>query len=222
MLKKELPDLRTYEFEEVAFNQLMHNRIYTVLIVCSNYDYYMLEEDGRIDERIFNEYTSLHLRYPPSFVHANSARRAIRMLESDNIDLVITWLDVGNYKAFETSKNIREAFPDVPIAALSHYSAQLRKQLAKENEGTIDYVFHWNGNVEIFLAIIKLAEDRMNAENDINEVGVKAILLVEDSLKFYSRYLPMIYKVITIFSWPILRMMNIKKKLPKNITNSLN
>ena len=104
MLKKELPDLRTYEFEEVAFNQLMHNRIYKVLIVCSNYDYYMLEEDGRIDERIFNEYTSLHLRYPPSFVHANSARRAIRMLESDNIDLVITWLDVGNYKAFETSK----------------------------------------------------------------------------------------------------------------------
>jgi len=196
MFKKELPDLRTYEFEEVAFNQLMQNRIYKVLIVCSNYDYYMLEEDGRIDERIFNEYTSLHLRYPPSFVHANSARRAIRMLDSDNIDLVITWLDVGSYKAFDTSKKIKEAFPNVPIAALSHYSSQLRKQVAKENEGTIDYVFHWNGNVEIFLAIIKLAEDRMNAEHDINEVGVKAILLVEDSLKFYSRYLPMIYKVI--------------------------
>ena len=115
MLKKELPDLRTYEFEEVAFNQLMQNRIYTVLIVCSNYDYYMLEEDGRIDERIFNEYSSLHLRYPPSFVHANSARRAIRMLESDNIDLVITWLDVGNYKAFDTSKQIKEAFPDAKV-----------------------------------------------------------------------------------------------------------
>jgi len=156
----------------------------------------MLEEDGRIDERIFYEYTSLNLRYPPSFIHANSAKRAVAVLESDKIDLVITWLDIGNYKAFETSKLIKESFPDVPIAAISHYSAELRKKLEKENIGIIDFVFHWNGNVDIFLAIIKLAEDRMNAEHDINKIGVKAILLVEDSLRFYSRYLPVIYKII--------------------------
>ncbi|WP_372745899.1 PEP/pyruvate-binding domain-containing protein [Lutibacter sp.] len=196
MTKKKLPDLRTYEFEEVAFNELMQNRINKVLIVCSNYDFYMLEEDGRIDERIFYEYTSLNLRYPPSFLHANSAKRAVMMLESDNIDLVITWLDIGNYKAFETSKLIKESFPDVPIAALSHYSAELRKKLEETDTGIIDFVFHWNGNVDIFLAIIKLTEDRMNAEKDINEIGVKAILLVEDSLRFYSRYLPIIYKII--------------------------
>jgi hypothetical protein len=196
MTKKLLPDLRTYEFEEVAFNELMQNRINKVLIVCSNYDFYMLEEDGRIDERIFYEYTSLNLRYPPSFLHANSAKRAIVMLASDKIDLVITWLDIGNYKAFETSKLIKESFPDVPIAALSHYSSELRKKLEKENIGIIDFVFHWNGNVDIFLAIIKLTEDRMNAAKDINEIGVKAILLVEDSLRFYSRYLPIIYKII--------------------------
>jgi hypothetical protein len=174
----------------------MQNRINKVLIVCSNYDFYMLEEDGRIDERIFYEYTSLNLRYPPSFVHANSAKRAILTLASDKIDLVITWLDIGNYKAFETSKLIKEAFPDVPIAALSHYSAELRQKLEKANAGFIDFVFHWNGNVDIFLAIIKLTEDRMNAEHDINKIGVKAILLVEDSLRFYSRYLPVIYKII--------------------------
>jgi len=196
MQEKKLPDLRTYEFEEFEFNELMQNRIHKVLIVCSNYDYYMLEEDGRIDERIFNEYTALHLRYPPSFMHANSAKRAIRMLQSNKIDLVITWLDIGNYRAFETSKLIKEACPNVPIAALSHYSSELRSKLQKENTGIIDFVFHWNGNVEIFLAIIKLTEDRMNAENDINQIGVKAILLVEDSLKFYSRYLPLIYKII--------------------------
>lgn len=196
MTKKLLPDLRTYEFEEVAFNKLMQNRINKVLIVCSNYDFYTLEEDGRIDERIFYEYTSLNLRYPPSFVHANSAKRALIILGTDKIDLVITWLDIGNYKAFETSKIIKESFPDVPIAALSHYSAELRKKLEKENIGIIDFVFHWNGNVDIFLAIIKLTEDRMNAENDINKIGVKAILLVEDSLRFYSRYLPIIYKII--------------------------
>jgi hypothetical protein len=156
----------------------------------------MLEEDGRIDERLFNEYTALNLRYPPSFLHANSAKRAIRMLRTDNIDLVITWLDVGNYRTFETSKMIREAFPDVTIAALSHYSSEVKNRLKQVDEKVIDFVFHWNGNVEIFLAIIKLSEDRMNAEKDIGEIGVKGILLVEDSLKFYSRYIPMIYKVL--------------------------
>ena len=196
MPKKILPDPRAYEFEEVEFNKLMQKRISKVLIVCSNYDFYMLEEDGRIDERIFNEYTSLNLRYPPSFLHANSAKRAIKVMATDKIDLVITWFDIGNYKAFETSKLIREAFPKVTIAALSHYSSELRSRIEKENPGIIDYVFHWNGNVDIFLAIIKLTEDRMNAENDINTIGVKAILLIEDSLRFYSRYLPVIYKIV--------------------------
>ena len=196
MIKNPLPDLKAYEFEDVAFNELMQNRINKILIVCSNYDFYMLEEDGRIDERIFNEYTALNLRYPPSFLHANSSRRAIKKLGSDKIDLVITWLDIGNYKAFETAQKIKDAFPDVPIAALSHYSSELRKKVVSSNTGVIDFVFHWNGNIDIFLAIIKLTEDRMNAEKDINKIGVKAILLVEDSLRFYSRYLPIIYKII--------------------------
>jgi hypothetical protein len=196
MNDKQLPDLKTHLFEDFAFNELMQNRINKVLIVCSNYDFYMLEEDGRIDEHIFNEYTALNLRYPPSFIHANSAKRAIIILTTDKIDLVITWLDIGNYKVFETSKIIKESFPNIPIAALSHYSSELRKKILRANIGIIDFVFHWNGNVDIFLAIIKLTEDRMNAEKDINQIGVKAILLVEDSLRFYSRYLPIIYKII--------------------------
>jgi len=196
MNKNPLPDLKSYQFEEVAFDKLMQNRIYKIIIVCSNYDYYMLEEDGRIDERIFNEYTALNLRYPPSFIHANSAKRAIIMMENQKIDLVITWLDIGNFKTIETSKKIKTVFPKVPIAAISHYSTQLREKLSKESIGVIDYVFHWNGNADIILAMIKLAEDRRNADHDINEIGVKAILLVEDSLKFYSKYLPLFYKVL--------------------------
>ena len=131
MIKNPLPDLKSYEFEDVAFDQLMQNRIYKILIVCSNYDYYMLEEDGRIDERIFNEYTDLNLRYPPSFEHANSAKRAIIAMETQKIDLVITWLDIGNFKTVETSKKIKAAFPNVPIAAISHYSKYI--ELAKSN-----------------------------------------------------------------------------------------
>jgi len=196
MIKNPLPDLKSYEFEDVAFDKLMQNRIYKILIVCSNYDYYMLEEDGRIDERIFNEYTALNLRYPPSFIHANSAKRAIMMMENQKIDLVITWLDIGNFKTIETSKKIKAAFPKVPIAAISHYSTQLREKLSKESTGVIDFVFHWNGNADIILAIIKLTEDYRNAEYDINKIGVKAILLVEDSLKFYSKYLPIFYKIL--------------------------
>ncbi len=195
-MKKPLPDIKRYDFEEVAFGNLMQKRINKILIICSNYDYYMLEEDGRIDERIFDEYTALNLRYPPSFFHANSAKRAVKILENDKIDLIITWLDIGNTQTFEASKQIKEDFPKIPIMALSHYSSLLRRKLEKEKTGIIDLVFHWNGNVDIFLAIIKLTEDRMNAEKDINEIGVKAILLVEDSMKYYSRYLPIIYKII--------------------------
>jgi len=141
MNKNPLPDLKAYEFEDVAFNKLMQNRVNKILIVCSNYDFYMLEEDGRIDERIFNEYTALNLRYPPNFVHANSARRALKIIETNKIDLVITWLDIGSYKAFETSKKIKEAHPDVPIAALSHYSAELRKKISSSNAGINRFCF---------------------------------------------------------------------------------
>jgi len=195
MLKKPLPDIQNYEFGEIPFKQLMQNRIHNVLIVCSNYDYYLLEEDGRIDEQIFNEYTALNLRYPPNFVHAYSANSALAVLKSDKIDLVITWVDTGK-RSFYISNTIKEKYSDIPIVALSHYSEEIRKLLYKKQASSIDFVFHWNGNVDIFLAIIKLVEDQMNAENDINEIGVKAILLVEDSLRFYSRYLPLIYRVL--------------------------
>jgi hypothetical protein len=195
MLQNALPDLQSYEFGEIPFKQLMQNRIYNVLIVCSNYDYYLLEEDGRIDEQIFNEYTALNLRYPPNFVHAHSAKSALNVLASDKIDLVITWLDTGK-RSFFISKIIKEKYGDIPIVALSHYAEELRKLLYKKQASSIDFVFHWNGNVDIFLAIIKLVEDQMNADNDINRIGVKAILLVEDSLRFYSRYLPLMYRIL--------------------------
>jgi len=196
MLKKKLPELSTYQFGEVAFKRLMQNRIYKVLIICSNYDFYMLEEDGRIDEQIFNEYVDLNLRYPPTFLHANSGKRALKVIENEKIDLVITWLDAGSNKSFEVSKQIRDIYPSITISALSHYSTELREKLDREDTSSIDFVFHWGGNVDIFLAIIKLAEDAMNADRDILEVGVQAILLVEDSLRFYSHYLPNFYKII--------------------------
>jgi len=195
MLQNPLLDIQSYRFEELSFKQLMQNRIHNILIVCSSYDYYLLEEDGRIDEQIFNEYTALNLRYPPSFIHASSSEKALSLLESENIDLVITWVD-ANKKSFEITKDLKGKYPELPVVALSHYSEELRKMLNDDQSVAADFVFHWNGNINIFLAIIKLVEDRMNAEKDINEIGVNAILLVEDSLRFYSQYLPVIYKVV--------------------------
>ena len=195
MFQNKLPNLQTYEFEEVPYKELMQNRIHNVLIICSNYDFYLLEEDGRIDEQIFNEYTALNLRYPPSFSHAYSAKSALDILKTTKIDLVITWLDTSK-RTLKIAQSIKAEFPEVHITALSHYSSEVRKVLNENQSGDIDFVFHWNGNIDIFLAIIKLVEDSMNAEKDINEVGVKAILLVEDSLRFYSRYIPLIYRII--------------------------
>jgi len=195
MLQNPLPDLQNYEFGEIPFKKLMQNRISNVMIVCSNYDYYLLEEDGRIDEKIFEEYSSLNLRYPPNILHANSTTSALEILDTYQVDLVISWLDISK-RSFDMSNTIKEKFPDIPIVALSHYPDELQKLLDKKKTPNIHYVFHWNGNTNILLAIIKLVEDSMNADNDINEIGVKAILLVEDSIRFYSRYLPLIYKIL--------------------------
>jgi len=195
MLRKPLPDLKTYDFTEVPFKELMQNTVHNVLIVCSNYDFYLLEEDGRIDEQVFNEYSELNMRNPPDFSHAYSSRSAISKLKSHSIDLVIIWLEVSK-TSIDVSNKIKANFPDIPIVALSHHPEELQKFLNESVEKSIDFVFHWNGNVNIFIAIIKLVEDRMNARNDIFNVGVKAILLVEDSIRFYSRYLPLIYKIL--------------------------
>lgn len=195
MLKEPLPDLKTYEFKEVSFKQLMQNRIYNVLIICSNYDFYLLEEDGRIDEQIFLEYTSLNLRYPPNIIHAPDSISAKNILKEQSIDLVIIWLS-DSKDNLNMSDKVKQEFPKIPIVALSNYPGELQKMINKNQSTSINYVFNWNGNINIFIAIIKLVEDSMNAPKDINEIGVKAILLIEDSIEFYSRYLPLIYKIL--------------------------
>ena len=195
MLRNQLPDLKTYEFKEVPFKELMQSTIHNVLIVCSNYDFYLLEEDGRIDEQIFDEYTALNLRNPPDFLHANSPKGAISKLKSHNVDLVIIWLDKSE-RSIDISNKIRHNYPKTPVVAISYSPEELQILLTKEETRNIDFVFHWSGNVNLFIAIIKLVEDRINARNDVLRIGVKAILLVEDSIRFYSRYLPLIYKIL--------------------------
>lgn len=185
-----------YEFTDISYQELMQQRIINVLLICSNYDAFMLEDDGRINEKIFLEYTSKNLRYPPQFTQASSSEQAFEFLEQKSFDLVITMLNVGKIDAFEMAKKVKSRFPKTPIVVLTHFSREVTMKLANEDLSSIDYVFCWLGNPGLLLAIIKLLEDKKNAEFDINHMGVQAILLVEDSIRYYSSYLPTIYKAI--------------------------
>src|SRR6056297_4259848 len=184
------------DFNDTSFNLLMQKRIHKVLLIASNYDAFMLEEDGRIDEQIFNEYVSLNLRYPPIFVLANSAEEAFQILRNDSIDLVITMLTIGGYDTFGLARSIKQEYTNIPIVVLTHFSREVTLKLENEDLSAIDYVFCWLGNADLLLAIIKLIEDKMNVRHDVEVVGVQAILLVEDSIRYISSYLPNIYKII--------------------------
>jgi CheY-like chemotaxis protein len=183
-------------FDVADFNLLMQKRIRKVLLICSSYDAFMLEEDGRIDEQIFAEYVSLNLRQPPSFIHTDSAKKAFQILENEPIDLVIEMLSIPDVDPFELAHKIKEKYPQIPIVALTHFSREVSLKLKNEDLTALDYIFCWLGNADLLLAIIKLLEDRMNADNDVANVGVQTILLVEDSIRFTSVYLPDLYKIV--------------------------
>ncbi len=177
------------------FEDLMQNRIYKVLLVCSTYDAFILEEDGRLEEQVFNEYVELNLRYPPQFVRVSSAKDALKVLVEQNIDLVINMLSISDMDPFELNKKIKKNFPEIPIVVLTPFSREINMRLLNEDTSMLEYVFNWLGNSDILLAIIKLVEDKMNALHD-TKLGVQVILLVEDSVRFYSSYLPLIYRLI--------------------------
>jgi CheY-like chemotaxis protein len=189
-------NIDTYYFSDTSFNLLMQNRIRRVLVICSSYDFFMLEEDGRIDEHIFNEYVSLNLRYPPVFLHADSAKKAFSLLDSERIDLIIEMLSIGDFDTFELAKQLKGKYPAIPIVILTHFSREVSLKLENEDLSAIDYVFCWLGNADLLLAIIKLIEDRRNADFDIQQVGVQTILLVEDSIRFISAFLPNLYRIV--------------------------
>jgi len=195
-----IPDLQQYDFTDTSFNLLMQKRIHRVLIICSNYDNYMLEEDGRIDEQIFNEYASLNMRYPPTFVQTDNAEDAFKILDAGSIDLVISMLSLKGKDIFALAKQIKEKYENIPIVVLTYFSREVSLRLEGEDLSAIDYVFCWLGDASLILAIIKLIEDKMNADYDIENIGVQAIILVENSKRYISSYLPNIYRIVLMQS----------------------
>ena len=182
--------------KDISFANLMQKRIFNVLLIASRYDAFMLEEDGRVDEQIFFEYVSLNLSSPPRVKQVNNFDHAFYELSSKRYDLVITMPGIEKSDTFEQCKNIKEKYPDIPIVVLTPFSREVSQRIGNEDLSGVDYVFSWLGNADLLLAIIKLIEDKMNAEEDIKSVGVQMILLVEDSIRFYSSILPHLYKFV--------------------------
>jgi CheY-like chemotaxis protein len=185
------------------YTSLMSKRVRRILLVCNNYDSFALEEDGRIEVQIAQEYAELNLSNPPSIVRAETTREALDLIKAngertngETYDLILTMYSVGELDVFDFAREAKQLLPECPIVLLSAFSKEIYNRIEQHDRSDIDYFFNWNNSTDLIIAIIKLIEDRMNAPHDILEEGVRAILLVEDSVRYYSTYLPLLYKLL--------------------------
>ena len=183
-------------FKDTQFANLMTKRIFNVLLVANPYDAFMLEDDGRIDEKIFIEYMNLSLRYPPRFTQVSTPEETWKQLVNTMFDLVICMPGTDSSDTFDIARDIKAKYPHIPIVVLTPFSHGIRERMQHEDLSVFEYVFCWLGNTDLLVSIIKLIEDKMNLEHDIKEVGVQMIMLVEDSIRFYSSVLPNLYKFV--------------------------
>lgn len=183
-------------FKDTQFANLMTKRIFNVLLVANPYDAFMLEDDGRIDEKVFIEYMNLSLRYPPRFTQVSTPEETWKQLGNTMFDLVICMPGTDSNDTFDIARDIKAKYPHIPIVVLTPFSHGIRERMEHEDLSVFEYVFCWLGNTDLLVSIIKLIEDKMNLEHDIKEVGVQMIMLVEDSIRFYSSVLPNLYKFV--------------------------
>lgn len=187
---------KSLRIKETPFRNLMQKRIFNVLLIATPYDAFMMEEDGRVEEQIYFEYANLNLSSPPRFTKVANYEEAYPRLSEQQFDLIIAMPGVDVSETFEQAKRIDALYPQIPFVVLTPFSHEVSRRLASEDLSGVDYVFSWLGNVELILAIIKLIEDRMNTPQDVGETGVRMIMLIEDSVRFYSSMLPHLYKYL--------------------------
>ena len=194
MLDKQL--LTQLYLKDTSFVNLMTRRIFNVLLIANPYDAFMLEDDGRIDEKLFNEYAALSLRYPPRFTQVSTEAEAWAELHRNSFDLIIVMPGTDNSDTFEIARGIKHRFQHIPLVVLTPFSHGITARIENEDLSDFEYVFCWLGNTDLLLSIIKLIEDKMNLDHDIEEGGVQQIILVEDNIRFYSSVLPELYKFV--------------------------
>ena len=191
-----IPDLDSLSLRDTVFQNLMQRRMYNVLLVATRYDSFILEDDGRVDEQIYNEYSALNLSSPPRITQVTTEKEAFAMLGTRKFDLIIYMPNMGHSDAFKSVEVLRIAYPSVPVVVLTPFSKEVSKRLRNARLSPAGYVFSWLGDASLFIAIIKLLEDRMNVNSDTEQAGVQIILLVEDSVRFYSSVLTHLYQFV--------------------------
>ena len=192
------------DYEQITFgDDLRHDymkyRIHKILLVCSSYDGFTLEEDGHIDSQINSEYIELNMSNPPAITRVSSADEALERLSAgEKFDFVLTMYNVGGITVFDFATRIKQICPTMPVFLITSFSREIYRRIEESHCEAIDNIFCWHGTADLIIAIIKLAEDWLNAESDILEGGVQAILLAEDSFRFYSTYLPELYRILLL------------------------
>ena len=185
------------ELINADYDSLMGFRVRRILMICSNYDAFILEEDGQIETQIYKEYIDLNLSTPPTFLWVQTSAEAREMLQTTvGIDMIICMYNVGDNDVFTLASDLKKEGRSLPFVLLTHFSKEVYRRLSYLDTSAVDYMFSWHGNADLIVAIIKLFEDLKNADNDILRVGVQSILLVEDSVRYYSTYLPELYRMV--------------------------
>lgn len=179
------------------FQKLMRYKIREILLVSSIYDNYLFEEDGRLYELIREEYQSLNLSFAPELIHVTTGEEALEMLSVDhNYDLIITTLHIEDMHVIKFAQMVKQSGINLPIILLA-YDNRERKELTTNYDTSIfERIFIWNGDYRLLIAIVKYVEDRVNVENDTKNIGVQSIIVVEDNIRFYSSYLPIIFSEV--------------------------
>ena len=180
-----------------GFQNLMRKRIRDVLLVSSLYDLHLFEEDGRLYELILNEYQGLQLSHAPELTRVSSGREAIELAQEERrFDLIITTLHIEDMTALRLVQMVKEAGLTVPVVLLAYDNRELKDLLAYHDISMFDGVFIWQGDFRLMIAIIKHLEDKMNVDHDTRTAGVQSIILIEDNVRYYSSYLPIIYSEV--------------------------
>ncbi len=188
-----------YGMRTEEFSALMEYRVREILLVASPYDAFVLEEDGQLTELVFQEYRNLdlNLRHVPRFARTASIEEALRILSERKVDLVVATPRLTDADVRTFARRVREEYPEMPVGVLAAHAWDLPRLEDLRASGEVDWIFLWQGDVKAILALIKQVEDRRNADHDVREAGVQAIVLVEDEVRFYSAYLPNIYTEVT-------------------------
>jgi CheY-like chemotaxis protein len=184
-----------------VFQHLMRRRVEDILLVSSLYDSFILAEDGQLNELMLSEFLELNLRHTPGLTRVSSGAQAVALArEEPRFNLIITSMHLGDMDALALARRVKEAGLDVPVILLAYDSRELGEFMKRNDVSDIDRVFLWQGDVRILLAIVKYVEDRMNVAHDSGVMGVQVILVVEDNVRFYSSFLPVIYTEIMAHS----------------------